>query len=324
MKKFVKYLSFVLLILILTASSADFCYSQVDQATIDANKKENEKCFKCHGDRKYSYFNDEIGREIKKSMYQELIINPEAFYASNHKTFKCISCHSEDYTTFPHSGELRMEEKYACLDCHGGDEAWAMYKFEEIEEEFAKSIHSTKHDEAFSCWMCHDPHEYHISARTEDIISNTISYDNAICLSCHANIDKYQLLTEKENPNIIDKHEWLPNQALHFRNVRCIECHAQINDSMLVSHNIMSKDHAVKNCVACHSSNSRLMTSLYKHNIIEGRNKFGFVNSVILNDAYVIGANRNYYLNVISILGFIIAFAGVMLHGVLRMIFIKK
>ncbi|MFC2111593.1 hypothetical protein ACFLQ5_04000 [Bacteroidota bacterium] len=311
------------LICVFITTNSNNCYSQPDQATIDANKKQNEKCFKCHGHRMYSYFNAEVDRDIKKRMYQELIIKPEAFYESNHKTFKCISCHSDEYENFPHSGELRMEEKYSCNDCHGGDEEWAHFNFDNIEEEFSKSIHSTVYNEAFSCWMCHDPHEYHISARTEDIISHTIAYDNSICLSCHADIDKYQLLTEKENPNIINKHEWLPNQALHFRSVRCIECHAEIND-ILVSHNVMAKEHAVKKCVACHSSNSRLMTSLYKHTIKEGRNKYGFVNSVILNEAYVIGANRNYYLNIISILGFIIAFVGVLMHGILRIIFIRK
>jgi len=309
-----------IVVLIISFWNPNIGYSQDYPNISTENIEENEKCFKCHGHSKYSYFNAELDREIRKSMYQELLIEPKDYYKSNHRNFICTDCHSYEYETFPHPGELRMEVKFTCIDCHGGDEDYAHFKFEEIEDEFLKSIHSSVYDEAFSCWMCHDPHEYHISARTEELIKHTISYDNAICLSCHADIDKYQLLTEKENPNIIDKHDWLPNQALHFSSVRCIECHAEVNE-ILVAHNILSKDHAVKNCVECHSSDSRLMTSLYKHAVSEAKAKGGFVNSVILNEAYVIGANRNYYLNVISIIGFIIVFGVVALHAVLRIIF---
>ena len=324
MMKYMKYLSFSFLLLIIIFSNVDFCYSQDEVAEPEVYNEENEICFKCHGNRKYSYHNEELGREIRKSMYRELIIQPETFYKSNHRNFNCTDCHSTEYETFPHPGELRMEGKYTCIDCHGGDEDWAHFKFEQIEEEFTKSIHSTVYDEAFSCWMCHDPHEYHISARTENQIVNTISYDNSICLSCHADIDKYQLLTEKENPNLIEMHDWLPNQVLHFRKVRCIECHTEINDSILVAHNILSKEHAVKNCVACHSSNSRLMASLYKHVVRETKAEVGFVNSVILNEAYVIGANRNYYLNIISIICFILVISGIIVHAALRIILIRK
>ncbi|MEZ5197441.1 MAG: cytochrome c3 family protein [Bacteroidales bacterium] len=142
--------------------------------------------------------------------------------------FSLHDCHSYDYNDFPHSGELRMEESYNCIDCHGGDETWADYNFERIDEEFHTSVHSTKHSEEFTCWMCHNPHEYKITARTNDNLKETIVYDNEICMSCHTDINKYQLISFKDNPNIIDQHEWLPNQAVHFLNVRCIECHARL------------------------------------------------------------------------------------------------
>jgi len=113
----------------------------------------NEKCFKCHGQSKYNYLNPESGSEVTKRMYLETIINRDQFAESNHKNFKCTDCHSEDYDTFPHPGRLRMESKYACIDCHGGDEAYAKFKFEEIETEFQSSVHSTKHSDDFNCWM---------------------------------------------------------------------------------------------------------------------------------------------------------------------------
>jgi Zn finger protein HypA/HybF involved in hydrogenase expression len=284
----------------------------------------NEKCLKCHGQSKYKYINSESGKEVTKRMYIETIINRSQFAESNHKTFKCIDCHSEDYDSFPHPGRLRMETKYACIDCHGGDEKYAKFQFEKIESEFQASVHSTKHSEDFNCWMCHNPHTYKINARSENKIKDIVAYDNAICLNCHADITKYQMLTDKVNPNIVQKHQWLPNQALHFKNVRCIECHARTNDSILVAHNIQPKAKAVRRCVECHSTNSILMASLYKYKVQEGRSKAGFYNGVIMNEGYVIGANRNYYLGLISIIMFGCVAAGILIHASLRIIKRKK
>jgi predicted CXXCH cytochrome family protein len=284
------------------------------------NAESNENCLKCHGQSKYGYTNTESGQEVLKRMYKETIINRDLFYESNHKQFKCTDCHSEDYDSFPHPGRLRMETKYLCIDCHGDDPKYAKFKFEAIEPEFQESVHSTKHSEDFNCWMCHNPHTYKISARSEEKIKDIVAYDNAICLDCHSDISRYELLTDKVNPNIIKKHEWLPNQALHFKNVRCIECHAIINDSLLVSHNIQPKSKAVKRCVECHSTNSVLMASLYKYKVKEGRSKAGFYNGLIMNESYIIGANRNYYLGLLSIIMFGCVIAGIAIHATLRII----
>jgi hypothetical protein len=284
------------------------------------NASENETCFKCHGQSKYSYENPELNKTVYKRMGSNRIINRDLFYDSNHKQFKCVDCHAEEYATFPHAGELRMAEKYACIDCHGDDPKYAKFEFEKIETEFKESVHSTKHNEDFTCWMCHDAHTYKTNARNNENIKKTVAYDNSICLSCHADITKYQLLTDKANPNILVKHEWLPNQALHFKNVRCIECHAQVNDTLMVAHNVRPKAEAVKNCVECHTKNSILMTSLYKFKVKEERSKAGFFNGVILNESYVIGANRNYYLNVLSLIIFGMVMAGILLHASLRII----
>lgn len=288
------------------------------------NAKFNEKCFTCHGQSKYKYDNPESGTVITKRMYLETIVNRDQYSNSNHGAFKCTDCHSEDYDTFPHPGRLRMESKYACIDCHGGDEAYAKFKFEEIEAEFQASVHATKHADDFNCWMCHNPHTYKSYARSDNKIKDVVAYDNAICLNCHGDITKYQMLTDKVNPNILKKHDWLPNQALHFKSVRCIECHARTNDSILVAHNVQPKAKAVKRCVECHSTNSILMASLYKYKVQEGRSKSGFYNGVIMNEGYVIGANRNYYLGILSLIMFGCVAAGIILHASLRIIKRKK
>jgi len=281
--------------------------------------EDNERCFTCHGQERYEYTNETLGRQVKALMCTERITKRKEFYDSNHKSFSCTDCHSSDYTTFPHPGELRMEMKYNCIDCHGGDETFSAFGFDEIDKEYQQSVHFKLEGEGFTCWGCHDPHTYKISIRNTENLKETILYDNAICLNCHSNFSHFQLLTDREEINVIEKHEWLPNQTSHFSSVRCIECHTTINDSILVAHLIVPKAEAVKKCNECHSKNSMLMASLYKFQSKEQR-RDGFFNGIILNESYVIGANRNEYLNLLSLViyGIVLVIIGV--HIYFRMI----
>ncbi len=279
--------------------------------------EDNNRCFKCHGQARYEYTNETLGKQVKALMCSERIVNKEDFYKSNHKTFSCTDCHSEEYTKFPHSGDLRMEQKLICIDCHGGDEKFAQYHFEEIESEYKKSTHFKMEEDGFSCWKCHNPHSYKISVRNSTNLKETIAYDNAICLNCHSNYSRFQLLSDKAEINIIQKHDWLPNQTSHFANVRCIECHSQINNNIPVSHLIKPKAEAVRHCNECHSQNSILMASLYKFESKEQR-RDGFFNGIILNASYVIGANRNEYLNLLSLVIFFGVVVVIIVHIVFR------
>lgn len=304
--------------------SCIFCCSLMlraqDDGEIPENVIENQQCFKCHGSPFYYYYNDWVEKDVRQRMNPYFVFDSAEYYLSNHKSFLCTDCHSTDYEEFPHDGSLRMEPKYTCMDCHEGDKAFAHFKFEEIVVEFEQSVHSNRHSDDFTCWMCHNPHSYRINARTSETVVNTIAYDNGICLSCHADVDMYNIILDEENPNLLTTHDWLPNQGLHFANVRCIECHAQLSDSLLVSHLIQPKEKAVKKCTECHSSNSLMMASLYKHQTIKHRGNIGYVNAAILNEAYVVGANRNYYLNLISIFIFGLTLVGIIIHSILRVI----
>lgn len=308
------------ILIVLFLAIALLIFSQEDAKTTVKHSKENSKCFACHGGPTYTFNNDMIEREVTKRMNPYFIIDSVLYYEQNHKSFECIDCHSYDYTEFPHKNELQMEQLPNCLDCHEGDDATAMYKFEQINEEFLESVHSTKHSDEFTCWMCHNPHSYKINARNNDNILETIVYDNNICLSCHADVNKYQLITDKKKPNVIDSHDWLPNQISHFSHVRCIECHALSTDDVLVAHQIKPKKDAVKKCAECHSKNSELLASLYKFRAKENRSKFGFFNAATLSDGYVIGANRNVYLNYLSGIIFGLVMLIVIIHAVLRFI----
>ena len=263
--------------------------------------EDNEQCFVCHNDGLYEYTNENTGQVLRRLMHSHEIVSREKYYSSVHKNFACTDCHSWDFTTFPHPPELLFEPYPQCIDCHGGDESYAQYNFEDIQAEYELSVHHDLEHEGFSCYKCHNPHEYDPSMRKGENIRNAISYANGICLSCHANYDRYQLLTNHEEINIVSRHDWLPNEALHFQSVRCIECHTRISDSILVAHHLLPHDEAVRNCVECHSRNSILMGTLYKFQSREER-RVGFFNAIILNESYVIGANRNMVLNILSVI----------------------
>jgi hypothetical protein len=301
-----------------------FSFKKITQGNRDTSTfvspfhDDNERCLKCHGQAKYEYTNENLGRQIKALMCSERIVNRDEFYNSNHKSFSCTDCHSEQYTTFPHSGELRMEQKLVCIDCHGGDEKFAQYHFEEIEADYKQSTHYKLEQDGFSCWKCHNPHSYKISVRNIYNLKEAIAYDNAICLSCHSDFNRFQLLTDREEINLIKKHDWLPNQAAHIANVRCIECHTKINNNIPVAHQISPKSEAVKRCNECHSQNSILMASLYKFES-RAQRRDGFFNGIILNESYVIGANRNEYLNLLSLVIFVAVLGVIAIHIIFRL-----
>ena len=311
--------------MICLALSAATLLAQEEDYVAPAYIEENQECLVCHGQKYFSYFNEWLGHEVRERMNPYYVIDSAEFYRSNHRNFQCVDCHSYSYTeSFPHPNELRFEPMMMCMDCHEGDDIYEMYNFAAIQEEYLNSVHSDKHSEEFNCWMCHDPHSYHITARTTENLMETIRYDNEICLNCHSDQSKLGLLSDREIYDMVNQHEWLPNNKLHFQNVRCIECHTLVNDTMMVAHLVQPKEKAVRLCVECHSQNSLLMASLYKHVKQETREKQGFLNAAILNEGYVIGANRNYFLNYGSLVIFGLVVIGIAAHAILRTIYPKK
>jgi len=125
--------------------------------------EQNENCLKCHGNDYYFLEDTTNNISRKRIMCSNYIIDREAFFKSNHKSFACLDCHSDAFSNFPHQVEERVQEYSACLDCHGGDENFAKYHFEEIQSEYDKSTHHAI--SGFTCWKCHNPHSYKITAR---------------------------------------------------------------------------------------------------------------------------------------------------------------
>jgi len=298
----------------LTAQTTDSTKIKPSYLEVNYFVEDNEGCLKCHGEAKFILEDTVNGRTAIKRMGPSKIINRDNFYTSVHKSFSCTDCHSADFQIFPHSFDSRFEEPFLCMDCHGYDETYARYHFESIEAEFSESTHNR---EGLNCWSCHDPHSYKAFMRNADDLAEAILYDNNMCLRCHADFTRFSMLTDREEIVLVESHDWLPNQAAHIAKVRCIECHTEINDSILIAHKIMPKSSAVKNCTECHSKDSRLMHTLYKFESLEKR-KGGFVNGIMINNSYVIGANQNVLLNRLSLLVFGLTLLVIAFHIYLR------
>jgi hypothetical protein len=104
--------------------------------------------------------------------------------------------------------------------------------------------------------------------------------------------------------------------------VRCVECHTpEVKANRPLSHEILDKEKAEKNCLSCHSADSSLRTRLYRHLVKDEQEKFGFTNSVILSSSYVIGATRHPLLDKIVIGLVALTLGGVLIHGLIRIIF---
>ena len=151
-----------------------------------------------------------------------------------------------------------------------------------------------------------------------DNVLEIVDYSNKMCLSCHNNMQKYKLVSGHDNPKLVQVHDWLPNQELHFKHVRCIECHTQVTDTLMVSHNIQPKSKAVRNCVECHTTDSRLKASLYKYQNLQKRSEDGTVNTLLSNESYVIGTHQSPLLKLLSIIIFLATLSGVIIHGIFR------
>ncbi len=296
--------------------------------------EENQKCLRCHTSHTFSIFNEWTDMDEKRLMNPFYILDTVKLAAGVHHSFSCIDCHSMDYETYPHNGELKLEPMMTCIDCHGDDPNFKGWQFERIEKEFHKSVHYEAHGEQFSCAKCHSQHYYRAIARTGTSLREIVSYSNDMCMSCHDNMARYQLVSDNENPKLIDVHSWLPNQQLHFNRVRCIECHTEVQDTLMVSHNIIGKEHARRNCTECHSANSIMKASLYKYHNLKTRADSGeesrkSVLSLLAvsgsddkfsSEYYLIGASQIPFINISFAVIFFATLLGIIIHIIFRIL----
>ncbi|MDX9791324.1 MAG: hypothetical protein RBT61_10875 [Candidatus Kapabacteria bacterium] len=288
-------------------------------AILTAVAGDNDYCFKCHNWQTLGLIDSSYNRI--KSYY----VNKSQFENSNHKRLQCVNCHDGCFNTWPHNSTKHVS--VSCNSCHRKQSVFKLYGtvvdfdsknlvFEDFENEFFKSVHKLKFGTEFTCFTCHNPHSFDRSNLNK---KEKIEHDNSICTNCHGNRNKEGKFRYVNEINLDETHNWLPNFQVHNRSVRCIDCHSSKNDGIR-SHVILPKQQAVKNCEGCHSKNSLLLSKLYTHEHKSYRRELGFINGVLLNDAYVIGSTRNEFLDNLSIIFSCIVLIAVLGHGILRII----
>ncbi len=233
-------------------------------------------------------------------------IDPARFARSVHAAFDCSFCHTTGFNKFPHSGNRTQMRD--CTDCHRGGQ------FTKIEQAVKSSVHATMVDPAFRCTNCHSPHYFIPASRMTDA-SEAILVANQSCLGCHATGDT---LADKDR-DLAKKHGYLFHAELHLSRNACVACHTPPGQETL--HLILPKSEAVKDCATCHAQNSMLASKLYAHLALKERAQYGFVNAILFNNAYLVGANRNRWLDwgAFGLIGLVVL--GVAAHGLGRWVF---
>lgn len=296
------------------------CWSLLRVSAQSYEDPRHHQCLKCHAFQSYTFHNDLMDKEESRLMNPYYIMDTIAMRTGVHHAFDCTDCHSYEYTTYPHKATLKLEPLSTCLDCHGGDESFASYHFEGVEKDFKKSVHYKAYGDNFTCSKCHDQHTYRPTARNSSNVLEIVDYSNKMCLSCHNDMKRYEMVSGHVNPKLVQVHRWLPNQELHFSHVRCIECHTPVADSLMVSHDIMPKEQALRKCVECHSANSMLKASLYKYQNLQKRSNNGVLGTMISNESYVIGTNEVPFLKLLSIIILLGTLIGIIIHSIFRIL----
>ena len=293
----------------------------IDKATIEKNRKANEACYSCHSAAGIAK-PPQAGLDL--SMLKDSRLEPEVFNPSDHGVMDCRQCHAPNhYNDYPHAKEGK-EATSPCTECHAA-------KVLRLEPQFNASVHAKVKGvkEKFTCNTCHNAHVNIVALRLKDP-ARIVAQDNHGCLECHnsdkefarfAPDDEKKPGLKKKRPDIDTIHAWLPNAKSHWNAVRCVECHSpEVAAGKMLSHEILNKEKAEKKCLTCHSANSSLKVRLYRHLVKDEQQKYGFTNSVILSNSYVIGATRHPLLDAALIGLVVLTLLGVLAHGAIRIL----
>lgn len=270
----------------------------------------NEACQECHADRKTERKKPPEGR--KASVYVDSL----GLARSEHRGMSCADCHAKAFAQDPHPEARRA----LCRDCHVANESReGGVKFADIERDFQRSVHVEK-SKGFQCVACHDAHAFQLDTTRARVFEH-----NKICLRCHTTAVEYQGFVSKAPTDLAKAHEWLPNRDLHWSRVRCLDCHTG-PDAPAGSHLIVPRTQAVKRCEACHNQNPTQLLRLYGRMRGQEVARLGFINSFIINDSYVIGATRSWWMDIGAVLIMGGTGAGIAGHGALRVLawFIRR
>ena len=293
----------------------------LSQEAITDTLRTAEDCLQCHAlGADLAKFKIDPAKLYDPAQQIDYRVDAAAYNESNHHKLVCRVCHVIGKEVYPHLAAAKGNY-FDCLYCHRKDATDQKFNVAKITADFNKSIHVTRGSGKFTCYKCHDPHVFDITDPSKPI-REIIDDDNTVCMNCHNDPTKFTPLTDRAFPIIEATHrDWLPNTQAHWKSVRCVECHTPHTEEF--THEILAKEKSEQRCVACHRRDSILLTTLYVHRAREERSTYGFANSVILGENYVIGVTRNPLLDRLSLILLGLTVVGAVGHGLLRMSFNK-
>jgi hypothetical protein len=274
----------------------------------------NGECIACHTAQALLY---PPRADLDLEKLADALVDPFKFQDSDHAGMACKTCHGKGYVDYPHVPS-KEDKALECAECH------AQVAFR-VQAQFDQSVHARNLTAHFGCNTCHNPHVDRVARAVADP-RQTVALDNGKCMACHNSDEKFAeyggLIPQgKSRPDIDAIHAFLPNTQRHWQAVRCVECHtpASTHTKLDLSHEILDKERAQRDCVTCHSQDTELSARLYRYTQTEA-NELGFVNSALLGDAYVIGATRNVYIDRVAVWLIVLTLAGIAVHGVIRIL----
>lgn len=267
----------------------------------------NNECYSCHTAKGVE---NTSRPDVNITQLKKFLLEQDHFKLSGHGRMECKTCHGAGYAVFPHAVAARSSISQ-CEECHAA-------KVMRVEQQFHASVHAKTVGDKFTCTSCHDPHLFNVAAKFSSPKA-AAAQDNAMCLDCHESEQRFSAMApaDKRRPDLDRIHSWLPNARQHWSAVRCVDCHTPL--AKMQSHEILNKDKALRDCVACHTKDSALRTRLYRHLAQQDQETYGFINAMILSESYVVGATRNRYLDntIIALAGLTIL--GLIGHGLVRL-----
>jgi len=252
---------------------------------------------------------------------RDTIIDPDRYARSVHASLDCNTCHADGFATFPH--QAKRADAPECMTCHAGVDT-PPYDFVHIQQGVQASIHAQMAGGEFACTNCHSPHYFVPATRMSDTPS-AVRIANEPCLHCHAEGDASGGAGQPSVAKLATQHQWLPHWQLHLLNAPCIACHTTGDqradaanpklEAQRTLHVVLPKEQALRDCVGCHSKNSVLVSKLYAYLSLKEQTERGWLNAVLFNNAYLVGATRNRWLDWATVALTAATVGGVAIHA---------
>lgn len=314
---------------------------QLPQTTVAKERELHLKrlqCLACHAGANRWLTDPKTGQT------RSITIKIGSFRKADHGKLECLECHEKGFEQYPH---VNMETN-VCMDCHPrkkmGAEDDKPYEFKRIADEFHKTVHFTeyknkkakccglapkdhvvianegdkKDNQLFTCEHCHDPH-YFVATKKIKQPKLILNNDNGPCLKCHED-NATGMLADPAKPTLAAAHEYLPHVDLHLKSTRCIDCHTSVKK--LVMHDLPKGKGADQGCNSCHSIDTVLAARLYRY--VANTNALGFENARLLQDNYIMGANRNRWADLTAYILTSLVMLIILVHLGLRSFFKRR